>query len=40
MVERLYPTDGDGFIEIVDNATGSTTIEICEGTEATVVVER
>ena len=35
---RDIPTDGDGFIEIVDNATGNTTIEICEGTEATVIV--
>jgi len=35
---RDIPADGDGFIEIVDNATGSTTIEVCEGTETTVVL--
>ncbi|MCK4980851.1 MAG: hypothetical protein KAS62_10680, partial [Candidatus Delongbacteria bacterium] len=35
---RDIPADGDGLIDIVDNATGSGTIEVCEGTEAIVVL--
>lgn len=35
---RDIPADGDGQLEIVDDATGSTTIEVCAGTESVIII--
>jgi PKD domain/Ig-like domain CHU_C associated/PKD-like domain/SprB repeat/CHU_C Type IX secretion signal domain len=35
---RDIPLDGDGLIDIVDDATGGGVIEVCEGTESIVVL--
>jgi hypothetical protein len=35
---RDIPADGDGYIELVDNATGSTTIEVCAGSSAVITI--
>jgi hypothetical protein len=35
---RDIPSDGDGMLQIVDNATGSTTINVCAGTQTTITL--
>jgi|GEM_PF-675330 len=35
---RDVPSDGDGELDLVDNATGAQTIQVCAGTQTTVVV--
>ena len=36
---RDIPSDGDGILQIVNNATGSTTINVCEGTQTTITLK-
>ena len=35
---RDIPSDGDGLLQIVDNATGNTAINVCAGTQTTVTL--
>jgi hypothetical protein len=35
---RDIPSDGDGVLQIVDNATGSTTINVCAGTQTIITI--
>ena len=35
---RDIPADGDGFLQLVNDATGLTTILVCAGTSATIVI--
>ncbi len=35
---RDIPSDGDGFLQLVNNATGSTTIHVCEGTRTVITI--
>jgi hypothetical protein len=35
---RDIPSDGDGELRIVDNATGSSNIQVCEGTETVITL--
>ena len=35
---RDIPADGDGLLQLVDNATGSTTIPVCEGVQTIITI--
>jgi len=35
---RDVPSDGDGELDIVDNATGAQTVQVCAGTQTTVTI--
>jgi len=35
---RDIPSDGDGELDLVDNATGAQTIQVCAGTQTTVTI--
>jgi len=35
---RDIPSDGDGILQIVDNVTGNTTVQVCEGTQTIVTI--
>ena len=35
---RDIPSDGDGVLRVVDNATGSTTIQVCEGIQSVITL--
>jgi hypothetical protein len=35
---RDIPSDGDGILQLVNNATGSTTIQVCEGIQSIITI--
>jgi PKD-like domain/PKD domain/CHU_C Type IX secretion signal domain/Ig-like domain CHU_C associated len=36
---RDVPSDGDGYLKLIDNLSGNTTVQVCEGTQTIVTIK-